>query len=96
MTVAADMKKHKERFINDMYAIAQGRFGLLIDTYAVAEQYGFDWETLETIIEYWEAKGLIATYEGTLYASLTLDGVEYMESGTPVGDDQSAEKNDRA
>lgn len=96
MTVAADMKKHKERFIHDMYAIAQGRLGTLIDTYAIAEQYGFDWETLETIVEYWEAKGHIATYQGTLYASLTLEGVEYMESETPVDDDQSAKKKDRA
>lgn len=94
MTVAADMKKRKERFIRDMYAIAHGRFGTLIDTYAIAEQYGFDWETLETIVEYWEAKGRVATYQGTLYASLTLEGVEYMESDTPVDDDQSVEKKD--
>jgi hypothetical protein len=27
-----------------------------------------------------EAKGFIASYQGTLYASLTLKGVEYVEN----------------
>jgi predicted transcriptional regulator len=51
----------------------------LIDSYDIGEKHGFDWETLETIVEYLEAKGLIASYEGTLYASLTLKGVERIE-----------------
>ena len=48
--------------------------------YDVGEKHGFDWQTLETIVEYLEAKGFIASYEGTLYASLTLKGVERIES----------------
>ncbi len=75
------MKLLKQRFISEMYAIAQGRFGVLIDTYGIAEHYGLDPDTLTAVIEYWEAKGFIATYEGTLYASLTLNGVESLESG---------------
>ncbi len=62
-----------------MYAIVQGRFGVLIDTYGIAEHYGCDLATLAMLVEYWEAKGFIATYEGTFYASLTLKGVESLE-----------------
>jgi predicted transcriptional regulator len=51
----------------------------LIDTHDLGEKYKLGWEKLETIIDYLEAKGLIASYEGTLYASLTLKGVEYVE-----------------
>jgi arginyl-tRNA synthetase len=80
MTFAAEMKEKKQLFLREMYTIAQGRFGVLIDSYDVGEKHGFDWETLETIVEYLEAKGLIASYEGTLYASLTLKGVERIES----------------
>jgi Mn-dependent DtxR family transcriptional regulator len=80
MSFAAEMKEKKEEFLREMYTIAEGRFGILIDSYDVAEKFKFDWETLETIVEYLEAKGLIASYEGTLFASLTLKGVEYVES----------------
>jgi arginyl-tRNA synthetase len=80
MTFAAEMKEKKQLFLREMYTIAEGRFGVLIDSYDVSEKHGFDWETLETIVEYLEAKGLIASYEGTLYASLTLKGVERIES----------------
>jgi len=80
MTFAAEMKEKKRQFLREMYTIAQGRFGVVIDSYEIAERHGFDWETLETIVEYFEAKGLIASYEGTLYASLTLKGVESIES----------------
>ena len=80
MTFAAEMKENKQRFLREMYTIAQGRFGVLIDSYEIGEKHGFDWETLETIVEYLEAKGLIASYEGTLYASLTIKGVEHIES----------------
>ncbi len=79
-----EIKLLKQRFISEMYAIAQGRFGVLIDTYGIAEHYGLDPDTLTTIIEYWEAKGFIATYEGTLYASLTLNGVESLESAADL------------
>jgi arginyl-tRNA synthetase len=67
MTFAAEMKEKKQRFLREMYTIAQGRFGVLIDSYDIGEKHGFDWGTLETIVEYLEAKGLIASYEGTLY-----------------------------
>jgi hypothetical protein len=80
MSFAGEMKQNKEEFLREMYTIAEGRFGTLIDLYDVAEKFRFDWETLETIIGYLEAKGLIASYEGTLYASLTLKGIEYVES----------------
>ena len=80
MTFAAEMKEKKHLFLREMYTIAQGRFGVLIDSYDVGKKYGFDWETLETIVEYLEAKGFIASYEGTLYVSLTLKGVERIES----------------
>ncbi len=80
MTFAAEMKEKKQLFLREMYTIAQGRFGVLIDSYEIGEKHGFDWETLETIVEYLEAKGLIASYEGTLYASLTIKGVEHIES----------------
>jgi len=73
------MKKKKEEFLREMYIIAEGRFGILIDSYDVAEKFKFDWETLETIVDYLEAKGFIASYEGTFFASLTLKGVEYFE-----------------
>jgi len=74
------MKKKKDQFLREMYDIAQGRFGILIDSYDVGAKYGFDWETIETIVDYLEARGLIIPYEGTLYASLTLNGVELIES----------------
>ena len=80
MGLAGEMKQNKEQFLREMYAIAEGRFGTLIDSYDVGEKYGFDRETLETIVAYLEAKGLIASYQGTLYASLTLNGVEYVEN----------------
>ena len=80
MSFAAEMKEKKQLFLREMYTIAQGRFGILIDSYDIGEKHGFDWETLETIVEYLEAKGFIASYEGTLYASLTLKGVERIES----------------
>ena len=80
MIFATEMKEKKKRFLREMYAIAQGRFGVIIDSYDIGEKHGFDWETLETIVEYLEAKGLIASYEGTLYAALTLKGVERIES----------------
>ena len=80
MTFAAEMKEKKQRFLREMYTISQGRFGVVIDSYDVGEKHRFDWETLETIVEYLEAKGLIASYQGTLYASLTLNGVEYIEN----------------
>jgi hypothetical protein len=80
MSFSGEMKQNKEQFLREMYAIADGRFGTLIDSYDLGEKYGFDRETLETIVEYLEAKGLIASYEGTLYASLTLSGVEYVEN----------------
>jgi DNA-binding IscR family transcriptional regulator len=80
MNGAAEMKQNKEQFLREMYAIAEGRFGALIDSYEVGEKRELSWETLETIVEYLEAKGLITSYEGTLYASLTLKGVEYVES----------------
>ncbi len=85
MSSPAEIKRLKQLFINDMYAIVRGRFGVLIDTYGIAQHYGLDPNTLAMIIEYWEAKGFIATYEGTFYASLTLKGVESLESGTPQG-----------
>jgi predicted transcriptional regulator len=80
MNSAAEMKRNKEQFLREMYILAEGRLGILIDSYDLGEKYRLGWETLETIIEYLEAKGLIASYEGTLYASLTLKGVEYIES----------------
>jgi hypothetical protein len=70
MSVAGEMKQNKEQFLREMYTIAAGRFGTLIDSHDLGEKYGFDWETLETIVE----------YQGTLYASLTLKGVEYVEN----------------
>jgi Mn-dependent DtxR family transcriptional regulator len=76
----AEMRKNKEAFLREMYTLADGRLGVLIDSYDVADKFEFDWETLETIIEFLEAKGFIASYEGTLYASLTLRGVEYVEN----------------
>jgi hypothetical protein len=79
MSFADEMKQNKGQFLREVYTLAEGRFGVLIDSYDVGEKYGFDWETLETIVEYLEAKGLITSYEGTLYASLTLNGVEYVE-----------------
>ncbi len=83
MTSPAEIKQLKQQFINDMYTVVQGRFGVLIDTYGIAEHYGLEPNTLAMVIEYWETKGFIATYEGTLYASLTLQGVESLEGGTP-------------
>ena len=80
MSVAGEMKQNKEQFLREMYTIAAGRFGTLIESHDLGEKYGFDWETLETIVEYLEAKGFIASYQGTLYASLTLKGVEYVEN----------------
>jgi len=80
VTFAAEVKEKKKLFLREMYAIAQGRFGVLIDSYDIGEKHGFDWETLETIVDYLEAKELIASYEGTLYAALTLKGVERIES----------------
>ncbi len=80
MSSPAEIKRLKQRFINKMYAIVHGRFGVLVDTYGIAEHYGLDPDMLATLIEYWEAKGFVATYEGTLYASLTLKGVESLES----------------
>jgi len=79
MSFAAEMKEKKKLFLGEMYAIARGRFGILIDSYDIGEKHGFDWETLETIVEYLEAKELIASYEGTMYAALTLKGVERIE-----------------
>ncbi|MGZ4862872.1 MAG: hypothetical protein ACXV2E_08855 [Halobacteriota archaeon] len=79
MSFAGEMKQNKEQFLREMYTIAEGRFGVLIDSYEVGEKCGFDWKILETIVEHLEAKGLVASYEGTLYASLTLNGVEYVE-----------------
>ena len=63
MTFAAEMKEKKQLFLREMYTIAEGRFGVLIDSYDVGEKHGFDWQTLETIVEYLEAKGFIASYE---------------------------------
>jgi hypothetical protein len=80
MSFAGEMKQNKEQFLREMYTIADGRFGTLIDSYDLGEKHGFDWETLETIVAYLEAKGLISSYQGTLYASLTLNGVEYVEN----------------
>ncbi len=82
MASPVEIKQLKYRFINDMYAIAHGRFGVLIDTYDLVEHYGCDPTTLAMLVEYWEAKGFIATYEGTFYASLTLKGVETLENKT--------------
>ena len=80
MSFAGEMKQRRGQFLREMYTLAEGRFGVLIDSYDVGEKYGFDWKTLETIVEYLEAKGLVASYEGTLYASLTINGVEYVEN----------------
>ena len=80
VSFAREMKQNKEQFLREMYTIADGRLGTLVDSYEVGDKYGFDWETLETIVEHLEAKGLIAPYEGTLYASLTLNGVEHVEN----------------
>jgi len=80
MSFAGEMKQNKEQFLREMYAIAEGRFGTLIDSYDVGEKHGLNRETLETVVAYLEAKGLIALYQGTLYASLTLKGVEYVEN----------------
>ncbi len=80
MSSPAEIKRLKQRFINDTYAIVRGRFGVLVDTYGIAEHCGLDTDTLAMIIEYWEVKEFIATYEGTFYASLTLKGVESLES----------------
>jgi DNA-binding IscR family transcriptional regulator len=80
MNSAAEMKRKKEQFLREMYILAEGRFGILIDTHDLGEKYKLGWEKLETIIDYLEAKGLIASYEGTLYAYLTFKGVEYVES----------------
>jgi DNA-binding IscR family transcriptional regulator len=80
MNFADEMKQNKKQFLREMYTLADGRFGTLIDSYDLGEKYGFDWETLETIVAYLEAKGFIASYQGTLYASLTLNGVEYVEN----------------
>ncbi len=85
MSSPAEIKQLKQRFINDMYAIVRGRFGVLIDTYGIAAHYGLDPNMLAMVIEYWETKGFIATYGGTFYASLTLKGVESLESGTSPG-----------
>jgi DNA-binding IscR family transcriptional regulator len=74
------MKRNKKQFLREMYILAEGRFGILIDSYDLGEKYNLEREKLETVIEYLEAKGLITSYEGTLYASLTLKGVEYVES----------------
>lgn len=80
MNLARETKRNKEQILREMYTLAEGRFGILIDSYDLGEKYNLGLEKLETVIEYLEAKGLIATYEGTLYASLTLKGVEYVES----------------
>ena len=80
MSSPVELRQHKEAFLREMYAIAEGRFGILIDSYDVADKFGLDWDALDTIIEFLEAKGFIASYEGTLYASLTLEGVEYVEN----------------
>lgn len=80
MNSAAEMKRKKEQFLREMYILAEGRFTILIDTHDLGEKYKLSWEKLETIVGYLEAKGLIASYEGTFYASLTLKGVEYVES----------------
>ncbi len=82
MTNPAEIKQLKRRFIKDMYSIARGRFGVLVDTYDIAEHSGLNHDMLTMVVEYWEEKGVIATYEGTLYASLTLKGVESIESRT--------------
>jgi predicted transcriptional regulator len=79
MNLAHEMKRNKEQFLREMYSLAEGRFGILIDSYDLGEKYNLGWEKLQTVIEYLEAKGHIASYEGTLYASLTLKGVEYVE-----------------
>ncbi|MGZ5521258.1 MAG: hypothetical protein ACXWET_05790, partial [Halobacteriota archaeon] len=42
MNFAGEMKQNKEQFLREMYAIADGRFGTLIDSYDVGEKYGFD------------------------------------------------------
>jgi hypothetical protein len=80
MNLAREMKGNKEQFLREMYTLAGGRFGILIDSYDLGVKNNLGWEKLETVIECLEAKGLIASYEGTLYASLTLKGVEYVES----------------
>ena len=80
MNSAAEMKRKKEQFLHEMYTLAKGRLGILIDTHDLGEKYKLGWEKLETIIDYLEVKGFIASYEGTLYASITLKGVEYVES----------------
>ncbi|MGZ4914200.1 MAG: hypothetical protein ACXV3T_04685 [Halobacteriota archaeon] len=86
MDSPAKIKRIKQRFIDTMYATVQGRFGVLIDTYGIAEHLELDEDMLAMVIEYWEAKGFIATYEGTFYASLTLEGVESLENGEPKVD----------
>jgi len=86
MDSPAKIKRIKQRFVNTIYATAQGRFGVLIDTYGIAEHHGLDEDMLAMVIEYWEAKGFIATYEGTFYASLTLKGVESLEDRAPKVD----------
>ncbi|MGZ4919952.1 MAG: hypothetical protein ACXV6L_07070 [Halobacteriota archaeon] len=85
MSSPAEVKQLKQRFINEMYAIVEGRFGVLIDTYGIAEHYGLDPTTLAMVIEYWEARGFIATYEGTFYASLTFKGVDSLENESSKG-----------
>ncbi|HYB58639.1 MAG TPA: hypothetical protein VEB88_00140 [Candidatus Acidoferrales bacterium] len=80
MNLARETKQNKEQFLREMYTLAEGRFGILIDSYDLGDKYNLGLEKLEAVTEYLEAKGLIATYEGTLYASLTLKGVEYVES----------------
>ncbi|MGZ7109792.1 MAG: hypothetical protein ACXVI7_05025 [Halobacteriota archaeon] len=80
MSFASEMKQNKERFLRAMYTIANGRFGTLVDSHDLGEKHAFDWETLEMIVEYLEAKGFITSYQGTLFASLTLKGVEYVEN----------------
>ena len=80
MNLAGEMKRNKEQFLREMYILAEGRSGILIDSYDLVAKYNLGWEKLETVIAYLEAKGHITTYEGTLYASLTLKGVDYVES----------------
>jgi len=80
MSFAGGMKQNKGELLREMYTIAEGRCGVLIDSYDVGEKHRFDRDTLETIVESWSRKGLSRRMRGTLYASLKLNGVEYVES----------------
>jgi len=57
MNLARETKQNKEQFLREMYTLAEGRFGILIDSYDLGDKYNLGLENLKRSWSTWKRKG---------------------------------------